>query len=367
MTHRPIQILKKLENAGFEAYFVGGCVRDTLLGRPVHDWDITTSALPEETMSVFEKCVPTGLQHGTVTVVEGGEMYEVTTFRTEGAYLDGRHPESVRFVRNLREDLSRRDFTVNAMAMDAQGNLTDLFGGREDLEKKMLRCVGDPETRFREDALRMLRALRFSAQLGFSVEEKTALAVKACAALSAALSVERVREEMEKTLCSAQPEKVTEMAELGLLCAAGVENVEDLSFAKTLPTEKTVRWAAFFRACPDAGWEALRLDKKTGQTAKKSAELCGTAVTRLQWKKLISRYGEDVAHCTAALDGTDYVEEILRSGECLFLKDLAVSGGDFPHMEGRQVGRLLQGLLDHVLEVPRDNSREVLLTLAGKL
>ena len=155
---RPEKIVKGLCAAGFPAYYVGGCVRDRLLGRPVHDWDVTTAALPEEVMALFEHCVPTGIRHGTVTVFLDGAQAEVTTFRTEGVYLDGRHPSEVRFVRTLAEDLSRRDFTINAMAMDADGNVTDLFGGRDDLARRCIRCVGDPEKRFREDALRMLRA-----------------------------------------------------------------------------------------------------------------------------------------------------------------------------------------------------------------
>ena len=165
ISNLPNQILNVLSSAGYEAYYVGGCVRDTILGRPVHDWDVTTSALPEQVMACFDHCVPTGLKHGTVTVLLDGLSAEVTTFRTDGSYRDGRRPENVTFVRSLREDLARRDFTINAMAMDACGEITDLYGGREDLAQCVIRCVGDPEQRFREDALRMLRALRFSAQL----------------------------------------------------------------------------------------------------------------------------------------------------------------------------------------------------------
>lgn len=365
---RPTFVLEKLENAGFEAHFVGGCVRDTLLGREIHDWDITTAATPEETMAVFSKCVPTGLQHGTVTVVERGEMFEVTTFRCDGEYLDGRRPENVTFVRNLKDDLSRRDFTVNAMAMDMDGNITDLFRGREDLENKVIRCVGDPETRFREDALRMLRALRFSAQLGFSIEGKTYAAIRRCAHLASALSAERVRDEVEKTLLSPDPGAVTEMIRLGLLSSFGLSGSPDLTGLEGLPADKTVRWAAFFRACPEAGWEDFRLDKKTGQTAEKSAMLSGSARTELQWKRLLSRHGADVGRCTAALDGQgEMAERLLSCGDCLFLKDLAVSGKDFPQLQGREVGHVLQLLLEHVLEHPEDNEKKTLLTLAQKL
>ena len=167
---RPDLILKTLEGAGFAACFVGGCVRDTLLGRPVHDWDVTTSALPEEIMALFPRCIPTGIKHGTVTVLLRGESFEVTTFRRDGAYHDGRHPDGVVFVPNLTEDLARRDFTINAMAMHLDGRITDCFDGKADLKRGIIRCVGDPERRFREDALRMLRAWRFSAQLGFAID-----------------------------------------------------------------------------------------------------------------------------------------------------------------------------------------------------
>ena len=155
---RPDAIIKTLEDAGFEARYVGGCVRDTLLDRPIHDWDIASQALPEDVLRLFPHCVPTGIRHGTVTVLLDGVSAEVTTYRLDGAYHDGRHPEGVCFVRSLAEDLARRDFTINAMAMDESGAVTDLFGGREDLSRRVIRCVGEPETRFREDALRMLRA-----------------------------------------------------------------------------------------------------------------------------------------------------------------------------------------------------------------
>lgn len=359
---RPTELLRQLTAAGYQAYFVGGCVRDTLLGRPVHDWDIATSARPEQVAALFEKTVPTGIKHGTVTVLSGGGSYEVTTFRTDGEYRDGRHPEAVSFLPDLTGDLSRRDFTVNAMAMDEAGTITDLFGGREDLSRRLLRCVGQPEARFREDALRMLRAFRFSAQLGFSIEEKTLAAIAACAPLCAGLSAERVRDEVEKTLLSPSPETVEEMARLGLLRAVGMTETMALTGLSGLPATPVVRWAALFRACPTASWEALRLDKKTGQTAFFAARNSGVVRDRLAWKRLICREGEAAARCTATLDGQSAsVEEILSSGECLSLKDLAVSGKDFPDLDGKAVGNRLADLLDHVLRHPEDNRREILL------
>ena len=195
-------VLQTLERAGHEAYAVGGCVRDILMGKAPHDWDVTTSALPQETMALFDHfAIPTGLQHGTVTVRSGGLSCEVTTFRTEGDYPDHRHPAAVTFTRSLREDLQRRDLTVNAMAMDVRGTLHDPFGGQADIRRRILRCVGELERRFQEDALRILRTLRFSATLGFVIEEDTHRALRAQCGDLRYVAAERVREELTKLLC----------------------------------------------------------------------------------------------------------------------------------------------------------------------
>ena len=209
-------ILETLQNAGFEAYVVGGCVRDALLGREPHDWDITTSALPMQVKSVFPRTVDTGLQHGTVTVLSGGTGYEVTTFRVDGAYEDGRHPKEVTFTPSLREDLRRRDFTINAMAYNSRSGLVDLFGGRQDLEKGIVRAVGDPLRRFGEDALRIMRAIRFSAQLGYEIDPETLSAASELAPTLEKISRERIREELEKTLLSDRPELLRTAWEAGI-------------------------------------------------------------------------------------------------------------------------------------------------------
>lgn len=195
--------VQQLNTAGFEAYPVGGCVRDLLRGLQPHDWDITTSATPDEMMAVFagERLIPTGLQHGTVTLLKDGLPLEITTFRIDGAYADGRHPESVTFSQSLTEDLARRDFTVNAMALDLKNGVVDLFFGENDLQGKIIRCVGDPDKRFDEDALRVLRALRFSAVLGFTIEPETAAAIHRHKEHLQAVSAERITEEMTKLLC----------------------------------------------------------------------------------------------------------------------------------------------------------------------
>lgn len=197
-----LDVLKTLEDAGYEAHLVGGCVRDLLRGKEPGDWDMTTSARPEQMMALFgARALPTGLRHGTVTVCAGALRFEVTTYRVDGAYTDRRHPEQVNFAAQLSEDLRRRDFTVNAMAMDRGGHVDDLFGGREDLERGVLRCVGAAEERFDEDALRILRALRFSSVLGFRLDAETDAAVRDRAPLLRCIAPERVREELLKLLC----------------------------------------------------------------------------------------------------------------------------------------------------------------------
>ena len=199
-------ILETLQGAGFEAYAVGGCVRDALLGREPHDWDITTAALPHEVKALFPRTIDTGLQHGTVTVMCGRTGYEVTTFRVDGVYEDGRHPKEVIFTPSLEEDLKRRDFTINAMAYDGKGGLIDLFGGQQDLKNGIIRAVGDPLHRFSEDALRIMRAVRFSAQLGYEIDKATLDAASALAPNLRKISAERIREELEKTLMSDRPD-----------------------------------------------------------------------------------------------------------------------------------------------------------------
>lgn len=209
-------IISELEGKGYEAYAVGGCIRDSLLGKTPDDWDITTSASPEEVKAVFQRTIDTGIKHGTVTVRLHGRSYEVTTFRIDGDYSDGRHPDNVEFVKNLDEDLKRRDFTINAMAYSEKAGIIDLFNGREDLEKGIIRCVGVSRERFSEDALRMMRAVRFAARFGFSIEESTYEAIKDLAPTLSKVSAERIRVEFEKTLILDHPEFAREFYLLGL-------------------------------------------------------------------------------------------------------------------------------------------------------
>lgn len=210
------KIIHTLQEKGFEAYAVGGCVRDSILGREPEDWDITTSAMPEETKALFDKTFDTGIEHGTVTVLLGREGFEVTTYRIDGIYEDSRHPSEVTFTRNLREDLLRRDFTINAMAYNETEGLVDIFGGIADLENGVLRCVGDAKARFSEDALRILRGVRFAAQLGFSIEEGTREGMRALAPNLRNISAERIQVELVKMLTSDRPGLLKEAWELGI-------------------------------------------------------------------------------------------------------------------------------------------------------
>ncbi len=210
-------VLQSLRAAGYEAYVVGGCVRDSLLRRVPDDWDITTSARPEEVKGVFRRTVDTGIQHGTVTVMVGKEAYEVTTYRVDGDYADGRHPTSVTFTPSLLEDLKRRDFTINAMAYCPEKGLVDEFDGENDLQQGIIRAVGDPVQRFTEDALRMMRAVRFAAQLNAQIEENTAAAIRQLATNLQLVSAERIRTELEKLVVSEHPEKLLDAYRLGLV------------------------------------------------------------------------------------------------------------------------------------------------------
>ncbi len=210
------QIIEKLNKEGYEAYAVGGCVRDSLLGRVPNDWDITTSATPQEIKAVFRRTVDTGIKHGTVTVLLGKEGYEVTTFRIDGEYSDHRRPDGVTFTRELSEDLLRRDFTINAMAYNDETGVVDLYGGTEDLENGIIRCVGNPDERFDEDALRIMRAVRFAAQLDFSIDEATRDAAEKHALDLKNVSAERIETELTKLLVSGHPEKILDMYEMGI-------------------------------------------------------------------------------------------------------------------------------------------------------
>lgn len=246
-----------LWQAGHQAYPVGGCVRDLLLGRIPQDWDITTSALPEQVQELFARTVPTGLAHGTVTVLLEGDSLEVTTFRRELGYSDGRRPDAVSFQATLEEDLSRRDFTINAMALGQAGEIIDGFGGQEDLARKVISCLGDPRQRFQEDGLRMLRGLRFACQLGFSLDGNLVEALADCASLLDLVSAERCRTEIEKAICSSQPQALSLALEHGMLARFGAQaQAVDLSSLATVPALPIPRWRCF---CQLTGLDITKL------------------------------------------------------------------------------------------------------------
>ncbi len=300
-------ILNKLETAGFQAYAVGGCVRDSILGKEPDDWDLTTDARPEEVKALFPRTVDTGLQHGTVTVLLGGEGYEVTTYRIDGSYSDGRHPDSICFTPSLAEDLKRRDFTINAMAVSERGELVDLFGGQEDLARGCIRCVGDPYARFREDALRMLRAVRFAAQLNFEIEAETFKALTELSPNLARVSKERILAELTKLLLSNHPEKLELLYVAGLApeMAAHFPGVHLDSRAARLPRCKALRFAAAGERITPEALGKLLTELKSDRATRDRAVLLLTAV-----HKPLPESETEVRHCLSDI-GHDAFTELL--------------------------------------------------------
>lgn len=367
-----LNILCALDSAGHRAVLAGGCVRDNLLGRRPSDWDIASSASPEEVLTLFPRCVPTGIKHGTVTVLSGGGSVEVTAFRAEGGYSDHRRPDSVSFGCPLEADLARRDLTVNAMAMDAAGEITDPFGGRDDLRRRLLRCVGEPERRFDEDALRMLRTVRFSAQLGFEIEPRTLEAIRALAHLASGLSAERVRDELLKTLRSPAPGLVWQLVDLGLLdaCLAPGDASAPREALDVLPIY--ARLAHFCRDLELGGYimstdrflAALRFDGETLRRTASAVEVLKSGSR--DWKRLLRGHGE--AAVLAAHPKNRALRAVLRSGECWELSSLAIGGRELAALgySGPELGRELRRLLDHVIDCPADNRADILCKLTER-
>lgn len=367
-----LNILCALDSAGHRAVLAGGCVRDSLLGRRPSDWDIASSASPEEVLALFPRCVPTGIKHGTVTVLSGGGSVEVTAFRAEGGYSDHRRPDSVSFGCPLEADLARRDLTVNAMAMDAAGEITDPFGGRDDLRRRLLRCVGEPERRFDEDALRMLRTVRFSAQLGFEIEPRTLEAIRALAHLASGLSAERVRDELLKTLRSPAPGLVWQLVDLGLLdaCLAPGDASAPREALDVLPIY--ARLAHFCRGLELGGYimstdrflAALRFDGETLRRTASAVEVLKSGSR--DWKRLLRGHGE--AAVLAAHPKNRALRAVLRSGECWELSSLAIGGRELAALgySGPELGRELRRLLDHVIDCPADNRADILCKLTER-
>ena len=426
-------LLDALHAAGYAAYAVGGCVRDSLLGRTAHDWDLCTSALPQQVMELFgtEQCIPTGLQHGTVTIKYGGQLYETTTFRTEGSYTDGRHPDEVQFVPDVREDLARRDFTINAMAYNEAEGLVDPFGGQADLQNGLLRAVGEPQQRFTEDALRILRLYRFAARFGFALDAATARAARQLAPHLDCISAERIQEELAKLLAAPQPgaylepavlavvlpeltpEKLTAAKPVVDVCPAGEEN---------LP----VRWAALLGAlgesdtrrvlkrlrCSNAcieetavlvretagegvcrsfsedrplGWDPAAAGSRAGDGMARfvSEEKASAHPGDIHLRQLLGRYGlctvERLCALCAALHpqaasacalAAQRARQLEADGVCCRVSQLAVNGRDLMAAgipAGPALRRVLEALLDGVIRAEYPNEKTALLAAAQKI
>ena len=391
------ELLDTLHRAGYAAYVVGGCVRDSLLGLTPHDWDLCTSALPQQGMELFgeEKCIPTGLQHGTVTVKQGGGLYEITTFRTEGTYTDGRHPDEVHFVPDVREDLARRDFTINAMAYNAKEGLVDPFGGQADLQSGILRAVGVPHQRFTEDALRILRLYRFAARFGFSIDPPTAQAAQELCAHLDCVSVERIEEELAKLLSAPAPaayldEKILSVVlpELSPEALAAAKPVVDACPAgeQALP----VRLAALLLSLGEDGTRrTLRRLRCSNACIEETAVLVREAVSgvpvslNIYVRRLLGKYNLCTVQRLAAL-GTalqperaadfaalsELAERLDADGVCCRVSQLAVNGRDLMAAgvpAGPGIRKVLEALLDGVIREEYSNERQALLTAVQQL
>ncbi len=384
------EILQKLNNKNFDAYIVGGCVRDCLLKRVPQDWDITTSAEPYQVKKIFNKTYDTGLQHGTVTVCWKGEHYEVTTYRIDKEYDDCRHPNEVIFTKSLKEDLQRRDFTINAMAYHPNEGIKDYFLGQEDLNQKVIRGVGNPEERFQEDALRMLRALRFSAQLGFEIEKNTYEALKQQKNLIQKISVERIHDELEKILLSQYLEKINKIWESGLLNELSPLLSEQMKIygesvinqLKKAPFDRMIRWTIFLQyMTAKQGEEFLKYLKFDNDTIKKVTVLlknlkCDIALEEYALRKKANEINIEQLQNLLLIQEIQqkenieilkkYFYTILQRGDCITLKTLAVTGEDLIKQgmkKGKEVGNMLSFLLDIVHRNPEKNKNEILIDI----
>lgn len=428
------QIIKVLQEAGFEAYIVGGCVRDAILGRNPDDWDITTSAKPEEVKQLFRRTIDTGIEHGTVTVMFDKEGYEVTTYRVDGKYEDHRRPTSVTFTASLIEDMKRRDFTINAMAYNDKDGLVDHFDGIGDLQRKVIRCVGNPKERFDEDALRILRAVRFAAQLDFVIDDKTKEAIQNQAIYLKDISAERIHVELTKLLVSKHPERLRTAYELGVTKVVLPEfdammqteqnnkhhmytvGEHTLAALKEVPATEGLRWAVLlhdvgkpkckttdatgdhFYGHHEVGVDIardilrrLKFDNATIDLVKRLVRWhdygMGAVPSLKSFRKSLSKMGADlfddytIVKYADIMAQSDYKREeklqnleglkryyqiIMEEKQCLQIKDLAINGKDLIELgmkPGKELGEILQYLLEQVLEKPEWNTREQLLKL----
>ena len=424
-------IITTIQAAGFEAYAVGGCVRDSLLGRIPDDWDITTSAKPEQIKELFPRTIDTGIQHGTVTVMLQKEGFEVTTYRIDGKYEDSRHPKEVTFTANLTEDLKRRDFTINAMAYNETEGLIDIFDGKGDIERKLIRCVGEARERFKEDALRMMRAVRFSAQLGYGIEEDTKAAIKELALTLKNISAERIQTELIKLVVSPHPDYLRIAYETGVTAVILPEfdkmmeteqknphhcysvGEHTLCAMKSIKADKVLRLAMLFHDVgkpetltvdeegishfyghPEVGMEMtrqiMRRLKFDNDTLYKVTKLVRNhdydiSPTPKGMRRAVYKIGEDIMPMLfpvkqADMDAqSDYKREekqqlldelikvygkVLEEKDCVSLKTLAVTGSDLIAAgikPGKEIGEILNRLLQLVIDHPEYNTKEYLM------
>ena len=382
------KVINKLEENRFEAYIVGGSVRDMLLGKEPNDYDVTTSARPEKTLEIFSdmRTIPTGLKHGTVTVMSDGNPIEVTTFRVDGEYLDSRRPESVSFTSSISDDLSRRDFTVNAMAYSEKRGVIDLFGGREDLERQIIRAVGDPKKRFSEDALRIMRAFRFSSQLGFDIDKATLDGACEMREGLAKIAAERIAAEFIRTICTNTPHTSLElMAEKGIfefITGGYIPKPEVLSALERSPRLAHIRLGIFLSdAEKEQARQILRGLKLSNKLVSDSLRISAgvseqLAGTDADARRFIGKHGElspDILDAASALgrldeDFLERVNKAISEKSCATGGSLALNGGDLVKLgaKGREVGELLSYLLERVIEEPELNEKQALLAIARK-
>ena len=380
-------ILSRLNAAGHEAFIVGGCVRDAMMGRTPNDWDITTSALPAQIKRCFRRTIDTGIKHGTVTVVLREGSFEVTTYRIDGIYEDGRHPKEVSFTSDLTEDLRRRDFTVNAMAYHPEAGLVDVFGGQEDLQAKIIRAVGVPAERFEEDALRIMRAVRFAAQLNFSIEPVTLEQVTAFAPRLQLISRERIQVELVKLLTSGRPDHFKLLMDTGTadVIMPGLKPRISQQLIDSLcrvPADPHLRLAVLFADCaPEAVESWLKDNKFDNDTIFTVTHLIRFApfpfahdapgirravcTVKPEYFPSLLKVTEALGRIPDLKEIAAQYEEITAAGDCVTLKHLAVTGGDLIKAgmkPGPEMGRVLQKMLDAVLEDPSANTKEQLLS-----
>lgn len=368
------KVVNTLNEHGYEAFVVGGAVRDVVLGSVPDDWDVTTNAMAEQVKECFSRHFDTGIKHGTVTVLMDKKPVEVTTYRIDGEYRDNRRPESVNFTSDIKEDLKRRDFTVNAMAYNDESGLVDLYGGAEDLKNKIIRCVGDADTRFNEDALRILRAIRFAARLGFTIEEKTFEAINRNRYLLKNISEERIQAELVKMLMTDD--------DLHLLFESGVAEViiPEVNFSDItldVPIDKELKLSALLYNVADARdfFNHLKFDNNTKHNVLKILECSRGSVgtTDYEIKKMLNRYGECLFGKALVLMGcygkdVSYSKDIFNrvKTEAYDLKHLAVTGDDIMKLgiAGREIGNVMNKLLDEVMKNSSYNTKEKLLDIA---